>query len=205
MEDDNIRATAFLGYDKILKTIDIVKANRIAFLVFIPAIILYVVPFWFIWKEDINIREILRSATWQTYLKWTIIFFAGIVAHELVHGITWALFTKRGFKSIRFGVMWKMLTPYCHCKEPLKVKHYIIGAITPFIFVGLIPAIYAIIYGSIGWLMFGIIYTVGAVGDFMIINLLKNEKGDDYALDHPSEAGCYVYRKTNSVPANNHE
>ncbi|HRN49595.1 MAG TPA: DUF3267 domain-containing protein, partial [Niabella sp.] len=132
------------------------------------------------------------------FLKWLTIFLAGIVAHELVHGITWALYAKKGFRSIKFGILWKYITPYCHCKEPLQIRHYLIGAITPFIFVGLLPAVYAIITGSINWLLFGIFYTVGAVGDFLIIKLLLPEKRNDYALDHPSEAGCYVYRK---IPA----
>jgi hypothetical protein len=34
----------------------------------------------------------------------------GIILHELIHGITWAKYTKDGFKSIRFGVLWKFLT-----------------------------------------------------------------------------------------------
>ena len=161
----------------------------------VPVFLIYAIPFYFLWKDHMTLKEMLDSGSWMNYGKWALIFFGGILAHELVHGITWALFTKHGFRSIRFGVMWKMLTPYCHCKEPLKIKHYLIGAITPFIFVGLIPAIYAIITGSTGWLFFGIFFTIGAIGDFLIIDLLRKEKMTDYALDHPSEAGCYVYRK----------
>ena len=181
-------------YEKVLKTIDILKAKQLGLYILVPAIIVYAVPFYFIWKDEINIRELFKPGV--SYLKWSLIFFAGIIAHELVHGITWALFAKRGFKSIRFGVMWKLLTPYCHCKEPLMIKHYIIGAITPFIFVGLLPALYAIATGSTGWLLFGIFYTVGAIGDFLIINILRKEKMTDYAQDHPSEAGCWVYRES---------
>ena len=161
----------------------------------IPVFLLYFVPFYLIWKNSMSIKEMLATDSWLSFFKWGLIFVGGVVAHELVHGITWALFAKKGFRSIRFGVMWKMATPYCHCKEPLQIKHYLIGAITPFIFVGLIPAIYAIVAGSTGWLLFGIFYTIGAIGDFMIIDLLRNEKMTDYALDHPSEAGCYVDRK----------
>ena len=182
-------------YEKVLKTIDIVKANQAGLLVLVPAVLLYGLPFYFIWKNDLNFRELVDAFTWAATFKWVAIFFLGIIAHELVHGITWALFAKKGFRSIRYGVMWKLLTPYCHCKEPLMIRHYIIGAITPFIFVGLLPAIYAIATGSVGWLVFGIFYTVGAIGDFMIIDLLRKEKMTDYALDHPSEAGCWVFKK----------
>ena len=161
----------------------------------IPVFLIYFIPFYFLWKDSISLKEIFKPESWMSFLKWVLIFSGGVIAHELVHGITWALFAKNGFRSIRFGVMWRMATPYCHCKEPMQIKQYLSGAITPFIFVGLLPAIYAIAVGSIGWLLFGIFFTIGAIGDFMIIDLLRKEKMTDYALDHPSEAGCYVYRK----------
>lgn len=199
MEEKNLNDEQFKeGYEKVLKTIDIGKANINGILLMIPVFLIYAIPFYIIWKDTMSVKEMLGADSWTSYFKWTLVFFGGIIAHELVHGISWALFAKKGFRSISFGVMWKMLTPYCHCKEPLLIKHYLIGAITPFIFIGLIPAIYAIAAGSVGWMFFGIFFTIGAIGDFMIVNLLKNEKMTDYALDHPSEAGCYVYRKINT-------
>jgi hypothetical protein len=83
-----------------------------------------------------------------------------------------------------------MLTPYCHCKEPLKVKYYILGAITPAIILGFIPSILAILIGNIGLLIFGILFTMAA------INLIRKENMNELVQDHPSEAGCYSYRKT---------
>ncbi|MGQ0828185.1 MAG: DUF3267 domain-containing protein [Bacteroidota bacterium] len=119
----------------------------------------------------------------------------GIVLHELIHGIVWSRFTKDGFRSIKFGVLWKMLTPYCHCKEPLKVSQYITGVIMPAIILGVVPAIISIVIGNIGLLVFGIFFTMVAVGDFLIINLLRKENKDSLVLDHPSEAGFFIYRK----------
>ena len=89
-----------------------------------------------------------------------------------------------------------MLTPYCHCTEPLKVKQYIWGAITPAIILGFIPSILAILTGNLGILIFGMFFTMAAGGDFLIINLIRKENKNDFVQDHPSEAGCYIYRKT---------
>ena len=119
----------------------------------------------------------------------------GIAVHELIHGIAWAIFAKNGFKSMKFGVMWKLLTPYCHCKDALKVKEYIFGAIAPAILLGILPAIVAIFNGSISLLIFGMFFTMAACGDFLIINLIRKENWDDLVEDHPTEAGCYIYRK----------
>jgi hypothetical protein len=123
------------------------------------------------------------------------ILILGIIVHELIHGITWAKFADNGFKSIKFGVLWKMLTPYCHCKEPLTVRQYTIGAIAPAIILGFLPAIIAILTGNLGLLIFGIFFTMAAGGDFLIVNMISKENKDDLVQDHPSEAGCYIYRK----------
>jgi hypothetical protein len=48
----------------------------------------------------------------------------GIILHELIHGITWAKYTKDGFKSIRFGVLWKFLTPIAIAKAIISQTLY---------------------------------------------------------------------------------
>jgi hypothetical protein len=184
-------------------TIDLVKANLYGILVLIPIAIIYTTPFYLMWKERLSITyfknqiadlNLSRSAIY-IYFSVIIILLLGIIVHELIHGITWSLYTKNGFKSIKFGILLKMLTPYCHCKEPLKVKHYMTGAIMPAIILGFIPAVLSIVLGSVFLLVFGIFFTMAAIGDFMIINLIRKESSNSMVLDHPSEAGCYIYRK----------
>lgn len=186
-------------YHKDQLTIDLIKANVFAILLMIPTVLIFGLPYSLIWGLRFNLSDIqsLTKILSPELIGFGLLFVftLGIVLHELIHGIVWSRFTSNGFKSIRFGVLWKMLTPYCQCKEPLKVKEYIIGALMPAIIIGFIPGILAIIIGNFGLLIFGIIFTTAAGGDFMIINLLKNEDKDDYVQDHPSEAGCFIYRK----------
>lgn len=187
-------------YNKKLKIISIEKANKLGLQITIPVFLAFTVPYILI--HDIGKEQFYAFFSNFSPIKIVtgfFLFFAtmlfGIVLHELIHGITWTLFAKKGFKSIRFGVLWKMLTPYCHCTEPLKIRHYLLGAVTPAVFLGLIPAIAGIIMANYLVTFFGIFFLIAAVGDFMIIHLLWKENHDDYAQDHPSEAGCYVYRK----------
>lgn len=58
------------------------------------------------------------------------------VVHELIHGITWGIFAEKHFQSINFGVIWKMLTLYCHCSVPLKKWQYVLGAAMPTLVLG---------------------------------------------------------------------
>ncbi len=186
------------GYKQEMLTIDIVKANIFAILLAIPVALIYGIPYALLWHNKIDAASQSSENIFHgiNMLIITGIMFLGIVVHELIHGVTWAIYAKRGFRSIRFGIMLKMLTPYCHCKEPLRVKHYIIGGIMPAIILGLLPAIYGIATGDHGIVMFGGFFTIAAGGDFMIIYLLRKEKMETMVQDHPSEAGCYVYRKT---------
>ena len=190
------------NYQKDKLTIDIVKANIVGLLILIPTILVFALPYYFVWRNQFSSEAMLsfiKSFTFVSYLlflaKYFLILIGGIILHELIHGITWAFYAKRGFKSIKFGVLWKMMTPYCHCSEPLKVYQYIVGGIMPAFLLGIIPSIIAIVIGNLGLLIFGIFFTMAASGDFMIINLLRKENPLDYTLDHPSEAGCYIFRR----------
>jgi hypothetical protein len=195
------------AYQREELTIDASKANINAVFLMVPISCMVLIPYYILWKEHFTI-EALRSFS-QNHKTWIAsgtliglaIMVAGIVVHELIHGITWATFAKRGFKSIRFGVLWKELTPYCHCEEMLPIKEYRIGAIMPAVVLGFIPTLIAYVTGSVGFVAFGLFFTAAAAGDFMIINLLKKEKDDDLVLDHPTKIGCYIYRKPeNPVP-----
>ena len=188
-------------YKKELLTLDLMKANLYAIVAIIPLLILYGVPFVLLWRHTFS-KMALKSFTdnynvgiWGNAISILLVMTIGIIAHELIHGIIWGRYTENGFKSITFGVLWKMLTPYCHCSEPLKVKHYIAGAIMPTIILGFLPFVYSLFTGNVLWLLFGIFFTMAAVGDLMIVNLVRKENMDSLVLDHPSEVGCYVLRK----------
>jgi len=121
------------------------------------------------------------------------------VVHELIHGLTWACFAKSGWKSISFGVMWKLLTPYCHCDEPMHIPGYMAGAMMPCFILGVIPAIVALFIGSLPMLAWGIFFIAAAAGDIWMTWLLTKENPKSFVLDHPSEAGFYIIDEEKKV------
>nr|WP_315398905.1 DUF3267 domain-containing protein [uncultured Sphingobacterium sp.] len=185
------------NYIKEIRTIDLAKANIFSLLLFIPIILVYGLPFYLIWGKLDFIGVFVESFRENPLfpIAVVIVVLAGIVVHELIHGATFALFAKHGFKSIKFGILLKMLTPYCHCKEPLRVRQYIVGAIMPAIILGVLPAFIAIFTGNMFLLIFAVFFTGAAAGDFMIIHLIWKEDKDTMVLDHPSEAGCFIFKK----------
>ena len=121
-----------------------------------------------------------------------------VVVHELVHGITWSFFTENHWKDIEFGFMKEYLTPYCTCACPLTRGQYIIGTLMPLVLLGLIPLAAAIMAGSYLWLWLGIIMTMSAGGDILIvINILKykSQAAQVVYIDHPTQAGGVIFEK----------
>lgn len=170
------------------RTIDVFAANKLALWILGLSVVVLGIPFYLIWKPSLAI-------SWQGSLLFFLSFIVGIVLHELIHGFVFGLFAKSGFKSIRFGFLREYLTPYCHCTEPLKVKHYFIGALLPALLLGLVPIVVSFFTGSLFWLIYGIIFFSAAAGDFMVVWILRKEEPDTLVQDHDSEPGCWVYRK----------
>jgi len=170
--------------------IDLVKANIFSLVLMIVAAVVFLVPFFMIWKRT-SVYSLMGGI--PSIFTVLIAMFAGIAVHELIHGLTWAYFAKSGWQSISFGVIWKMLTPYCHCNEPMDKRSYMWGALMPCIVLGILPSIIALFVGSLPLLAFGIFFIAAAAGDIWMAWLLSKEKPSCKVLDHPSEAGFYVF------------
>ena len=170
------------------KIIDIYKASKLALLLFVVFALLFGLAFYLIWKP-------VLAFSWQSILIFGALLIIGVVVHELMHGFVFGLFAKSGFKRIRFGVLWEYLTPYCHCSEPVKLKHYIIGALMPALILGFVPAIISLLNGSLMLLILGVIFISAAAGDFYIVWILRKESMNVFVQDHPSEPGCFIYRE----------
>jgi hypothetical protein len=44
-------------------------------------------------------------------------------------------------------------------------------------------------------LIIGVFFISAAAGDIMVIWILRKESMETLVLDHPSEPGCFIYRK----------
>lgn len=160
------------------------KVNLITLLMIVPLALLIVVPYFMLW----DYATFAKGK--EVFLDYILLFLlGGVIAHELLHGITWSFFTSVGMKSIKFGVNWKYLAPYCHCSEPLKVKRYKIGVAMPLIVLGIIPALMALLTGNGTLLIFGFIFSLAAGGDIISLFLLRKLDKNSYVSDHPDKMG----------------
>ena len=182
------------GYKKTNLTIGIVKANLFVLLLAIPVVAIGVLLF--VWRNPIGL---LRPTPYGS-LWFIVLFVVLIVVHELLHGLTWSLFSEHHFKDIDFGFMKEYLTPYCTCSVPLSKSHYILGALMPCIVLGIMPTALGILLGSHLWFWTGIIMVLSAGGDLMIVwKVLRFKKQPEskevLIYDHPTQAGSVIFEK----------
>lgn len=85
---------------------------------------------------------------------------------------------------------------YAHLKEPVAVRIYRIGAVMPGLLLGILPALAGALTGNVPVLLFGMLFVVGAGGDFLVLWLIRGVAPDAQVEDHPSKVGCYVLQGT---------
>lgn len=186
------------GYRQIDLTISVVRANVMALVLSLPFIILAAFAF-----SQINSpKELLGAFYGKEFLIEWWFFVAGMllltVVHEGIHGIIWAAFAPKHFKSIEFGLIVKYLTPYCCCKEPLKKGQYILGSLMPAIVLGVLPIVISCFTGSVWWFFMGCVMFLGGGGDMEIVRCLlmhRSKKEEQICLDHPYECGVVVFER----------
>lgn len=181
------------GYEAKDLTIGVVYANIMALVLMLPIAAVFTVIY-----ININGFEGMFEISIRNYLIFIISLFVLIVVHELIHGLFWGIFAKSHFKAIEFGIIVKMLTPYCCCKEILTKSQYIIGGIMPTVILGIIPSIVAIFINSGLLFIIGIIMIVSGGGDATILLKIlryKSDKKELVYMDHPYECGLVVFER----------
>ena len=170
-------------------SISMEKANLYGIFFALPAVIIELVCFILIYglrafKPNLGILTL------------TALVAIGIVLHEILHGIFWAVLGKKRLSAIKFGFMWKTISPYAHCKEPLEVQAYRLGTFMPGLLLGLIPFAMALFTGIGDWMWFGLFHTSAACGDWLILWVIRAVKPGALVEDHPTNAGCFVLDQT---------
>ena len=174
-------------------TMPLGRVNFIALIMLVPLLIILGFPYLLMHGfGSLSLHNLRLTNLFQNSLFFLLFFIGGIVLHELLHGSVWALFAKKGWKAISFGIKWEYFTPYCHCNEPLKKFHFVLGAIMPCIVMGLTPVIISYFNGSFRWWFFGVFFTAAAGGDLIAVWMLRKVGKEKYIQDHPSELGFYV-------------
>lgn len=167
------------------------QAQLYSFLIPLPAVLVLVALYLGLWGFSAG-SELTPGGLLVFYVVGGLVFVVGVVAHEALHGLTWMLLGGKSRAAISYGVQWRSLTPYAHCREPMSARAYRWGAAMPGLVLGVPPSLAGVATGN-GWVMlFGALFTLAAGGDALILWLLRGVEPGTPVEDHPTEAGCYV-------------
>lgn len=178
------------GYKTVELKLGALQANMLALVVAAPFLLAVIVPY-----AVLHGNPLAQNYNMVLFI---VAMLVGIVVHELIHGLTWSFFTKDGWKSVEFGVIWQYMTPYCTCREPMKKTPMLLAALMPTMVLGILPAVIGIALGSPLLLLFGVVMIAGGGGDMLIsLNILRHRTGakEVLYLDHPYEIGTFVFEK----------
>lgn len=182
------------GYRKTDLTIGVVKANLLALIVMLP----FAVLSGAVVLSRVSFLSMVESMSPFDFLLYLLVMLLLTAVHEGIHALTWAMFGKDYWKSIRFGVIWKALTPYCTCLRPAKRGQYILGAAMPTLVLGIGLTAAAALTGIFWVFILALAMIFGGGGDFAIILkiLLHRQCGKEAVYyDHPYECGVVVFEK----------
>lgn len=182
------------GYQKTDLTVGVAKANLLALVVMLP----FAVLSGAVVLSRCSLRLMAESISSLDFFFFLLVMLLLTAVHEAIHGLTWAIFAEGHGKAIRFGVIWKALTPYCTCAQPMKRGQYILGAAMPTLLLGIGLTAAAALTGIFWIFILAITMIFGGGGDFTIIckMLLHKQNGKNAVYyDHPYECGVVVFEK----------
>lgn len=180
------------GYAAEELTVGLVYANVMAFVLGLPVV--------FVMGAAFFLRNPEGFSTFSPHDSFAIliVFCVLVVIHELIHGLTWAVFAPSRWKSISFGFIWRYLTPYCNCNEALRKNEYILGAAMPTLILGILCGAISIFICSYIMFILSAVMVISGGGDMTIILKLltfKNKSKDSLYVDHPYKPGLVVFVK----------
>lgn len=171
------------------RTASVAQANVAAITGVLPALALLVVAYGLVWGWGAlgDGFDDLISPPWR----FASLFVGGVLAHEGLHAAAWRLAGAEA-GSVRLGFQVKTLTPYAHSSAPMTARAYRIGAVTPGLVLGVVPALVGLALGAGAAFWFGLLFTLAAGGDALILWLLRGVPGERRVADHPTKPGCLV-------------
>jgi len=154
-----------------------------------------IIPFYFFGDWLFHLLWNQRTPVWNPFVPvWlkALSILAAIAVHEAIHGLVFAIYAQGGIRAVSFGFSKQMGALYCHCNEPLPVKHYRKAGIAPFLVLGIVPLAVSYATGMVWLKTFGLLLCIGGFGDLLIWIRLLHFPSDLKILDHPEKMGFIV-------------
>lgn len=123
----------------------------------------------------------------------SILFVGGIFVHEVLHMVSWSIFSGMPLRAFRVGFKINLYLPYVFCIYPITITSFRVGLLVPFLFMGVLPLSMAFYFENILLLLFGLIFCLWASGDLLLFVLLLKMPSKCLVSQHHEKFGCMVH------------
>jgi hypothetical protein len=121
-----------------------------------------------------------------------LVYAVSAVLHEALHVLAMVAYAGTPISSLRFGARLSEGVLYVHSDRPMSARAYRIVLLLPGLVLGILPTAIALLQGG-GWLiLYGYVMTVSAIGDLLVLQLMRHVDAQALVRDHPEEIGCQV-------------
>ena len=124
-----------------------------------------------------------------------LLLILSIAVHELLHAVGFVYAGGASWRDVRFGVMWKALAPYAHCRQAMQAAPYRVAIVLPALVLGVAPTLVGLATGIGALTFYGYILLIAACGDAAILWAIRSVPEETLVKDHPSKVGCMVALK----------
>jgi hypothetical protein len=177
--------------------ISIIAANMLALPILAVASAALIGPYWALWGLNAVVDAVDTSLSINGFMLLAGLF-ASIGLHELLHGVGFRYFAGLPWRDIKFGIHWKVFTPYASATKPMSVNAYRGSAILPCIVMGLVPAVAGIALQRGSWLLYGTFMTMAAGGDMLVVWMTRGLSSETMVRDCAAAVGCEVVTETSA-------
>lgn len=176
------------GYVKREKTIEIMKAYKIAIISTVILSIVGLLGYIIVW----GFLNVL-NAPWKIYFSIVAIVIGGFALHQLIHGIGFGIFSSGKWKSIKYGLDEETLKPYCSSSEAITVYQYRIVKLSPIIFTALLPYVVSMINGNFILMIASLVLFILCGIDIVTLFLVRKEDKKALVFNNIKDCGCIIY------------
>jgi hypothetical protein len=175
-----------VGEGNVERTISPVRANLVALALTPLVVAVFFVPFGLLWGG-----ASLQAVLDRLVSPFLLVLVVSVGVHEVLHGVGCTLVGRVPWREVRFG--FKGLVVYAHCRVPMTALAYRVSVALPGLVLGVLPGLMGLIWGN-GWLtVYGALMSIAALGDWIVLWLIRSVARETRVQDHPRAPGCIVY------------
>jgi len=153
----------------------------------VPTVLIPLAVAVWLWGLPIALSPLLPT---ERAVRLAAICLAGSWLHEALHALGWRLAAGVSDDAVRIGWSAGALAPCALLDMPVPARAYRFGVALPGLLLGATPLLLGLARGSPWMLWCGILLSVAALGDALVLLRLRGVPAGCLVRDHPSRAGC---------------